>query len=136
MTRSSPKPRRRIRRRGVFAVGIALAAAVASTACGGSERSANDPQVQREAMDLWRDRCATCHGLDGHGDGPQARYLAVRPRTLSDQKWKRTVTDEHLRTVIVEGGPAVGLNLAMAPNPDLASRPAVLQALIAYVRKL
>ena len=115
---------------------FATVAVATVPACGNGEPSADDPVVRKQAMNLWRERCATCHGMDGDGDGPQARYLEVKPRALSDRQWKNSVTDEHLRTVIVQGGPAVGLNLAMAPNPDLGKEPAVLEALVQHVRGL
>lgn len=103
-------------------------------ACGGG--STVDPQARAKARKIWDERCANCHGPRGHGDGPQSRYLTVKPRQLSDRAWRSTVTDEHLRTVILEGGPAVGLDLSMAPNPDLRSEPAVLEALVQHVRAL
>jgi mono/diheme cytochrome c family protein len=101
-----------------------------------ASRSPHDPAVEAQARQLWQDRCATCHGPTGDGDGPQARHLLVSPRRLSDAAWLGTVSDDHLRTVILEGGAAVGLNPVMAPNPDLRRRPEVLEALIRYVRAL
>lgn len=112
-------------------VGLALV----TTACSPS-RSAQDPAVQAEARQIWQDRCANCHGATGNADGPQARHLLVPPRRLSDPAWQSSVTDDHLRTVILEGGPAVGLNPVMAPNPDLRSKPEVLDALIEHLRTL
>ena len=38
--------------------------------------------------------------------------------------------------MIVEGGQAVGLSMLMTANPDLASKPDVVQALRAHVRSL
>jgi mono/diheme cytochrome c family protein len=99
-------------------------------------RSPQDPAVEAEARQLWQDRCANCHGPTGNGDGPQARHLLVPPRRLSDRAWRASVSDEHLRTVIVDGGAAVGLNPVMAPNPDLRGKPEVLQALVEHVRGL
>jgi cytochrome c oxidase cbb3-type subunit I/II len=32
---------------------------------------------------LWRDQCAGCHGLEGRGDGPAARWLRPRPADLT-----------------------------------------------------
>ncbi|MEM7152296.1 MAG: cytochrome c [Myxococcota bacterium] len=115
---------------------IALSMSLAAVACFPDSGKSISPQARKDAQKVWKERCSTCHGLSGHGDGPQARYLEVKPRRLSDRAWKESVTDEHLRKVIVEGGPSVGLNLAMAPNPDLGSRPEVLEALIAHVRRL
>ena len=104
-------------------------AVVLLAACGPS-RSPQDPEVRAEAQKIWSDRCANCHGPTGNADGPQARHLLVPPRRLSDRAWQSSVTDDHLRTVILEGGAAVGL------NPDLRSRPEVLDALVAHVRSL
>ena len=118
----------------VRALALALAC-LSATACGPS-RSPHDPAVRAEALEIWRGRCANCHGPRGHGDGPQARHLLVSPRRLSDPIWQRGVTDEHLRTVILEGGASVGLDPVMAPNPDLRGRPEVLDALVEHVRGL
>jgi mono/diheme cytochrome c family protein len=106
-----------------------------AAACGPA-RSPQDPEVRAQARQIWQDRCANCHGPTGAGDGPQARHLLVPPRRLSDRAWRATVSDEHLRTVIVEGGAAVGLDPVMAPNPDLRARPEVLEALVEHVRGL
>ncbi len=94
------------------------------------------PEARVEARRIWKERCTNCHGPQGRGDGPQARYLNTSPRQLSDPAWQSSVTDEHLRRVIVQGGPAVGLDVAMAPNPDLRDRPEVLEALVQHVRGL
>lgn len=126
--------RMRGRSRARIAVLLVLAAAGPS-ACADAP-SPRDPAVRAKALRIWQERCSNCHGPTGDGDGPQARHLAVKPRRLRDRAWQSTVTDEHLRTVILEGGPAVGLHPVMAPNPDLRSEPAVLQALVEHVRRL
>lgn len=115
---------------------LALALALVITAACSPSRSSQDPAVKAEARQIWQDRCANCHGPTGNADGPQARHLLVPPRRLSDPAWQSTVTDEHLRTVILEGGPAVGLHPVMAPNPDLRGKPEVLDALVELVRAL
>jgi mono/diheme cytochrome c family protein len=114
---------------------LALACVALVAACQ-APRSPSDPAVQAEARQIWQDRCANCHGLQGHGDGPQARHLLVPPRRLSDRAWRAAVSDEHLHTVIVEGGAAVGLDPVMAPNPDLRGKPEVVQALVEHLRRL
>ena len=32
---------------------------------------------------IFRSRCAVCHGLNGHGDGPGAKALTPKPKDLS-----------------------------------------------------
>jgi hypothetical protein len=44
------------------------------------------------------------------------------------------VTDDQIRETIVKGGAAVGKSPLMAPNPDLADKPAVVDALVKKVR--
>jgi mono/diheme cytochrome c family protein len=43
--------------------------------------------VDQESVDLgkmlFESRCATCHGLDGKGDGPQAQTLPKKPANLT-----------------------------------------------------
>jgi hypothetical protein len=48
--------------------------------------------------------------------------------------WQKSVTDEHLAKIILEGGAAVGLSPLMPPNPDLADKPQVVDALVAVIR--
>ncbi len=78
--------------------------------------------------------CATCHGQNGMGDGPGAAALNPKPRAYSDQEWQASVTDEHLKTVIVKGGPAVGKSPLMPPSPDLETKPEVVAELVKKIR--
>lgn len=113
------------------ALGLAVALAVGGC---GRERSATDPEVVAEARAAWSSRCATCHGEQGRGDGAAGAALSPKPRDFHDRGWQASVDDEHLRRVIVEGGPAVGLSPGMAPNPDLGDRPELVGALVGIVR--
>ncbi len=92
------------------------------------------PDPAMEARTLFRTRCAVCHGDVGKGDGPGAAALNPKPRAFADAAWQQATTDDALRTIIVQGGPAVGKNAAMPPNPDLVSKPAVVVELIKIVR--
>ncbi len=76
--------------------------------------------------------CAACHGAEGKGDGVTAAALDPKPRDFSDAAWQDAVNDDHLRKVIVEGGPAVGLSPLMAPNASLS--PEVVDGLVAKIR--
>ncbi|MFW5926553.1 MAG: c-type cytochrome [Wenzhouxiangella sp.] len=79
--------------------------------------------------------CATCHGDAGKGDGPAAAGLDPKPRDMSDTEWQESVDDEHLRTVITEGEPAVGLSSTMTAFGH-ALDDDDLDNVIAYIRSL
>jgi len=110
----------------VFVVGLVLA-------CNGK---GGDADAAAEANKIWQERCVTCHGPDGSGNGPGAAALVVKPRSFKDPAWQSSVDNERIKKVIVEGGASVGLNEAMAPNPDLKDKPAVQDELVKKVRSL
>lgn len=87
-----------------------------------------------QAATLYDDRCATCHGKDGHGDGPGAAALKPKPINFHNPNWQHSVTDDQIAKAIVGGGPAVGLSKEMPDNPDLEDDPKVVKALVARIR--
>jgi cytochrome c len=111
---------------------VLLGLAGLATACGDK----GDGDAVAEANKVWNERCVTCHGADGSGTGPGAAALAVKPRSFRDPAWQASVDDNRIRKVIVEGGASVGLNEAMAPNPDLKDKQAVVDELVKKIRKL
>ncbi len=117
---------------------LALAATVFA-GCGKMGASAEGTEAAEagakdEVQKIWDTRCANCHGDEGLGDGPGAVALDPKPRSFADRKWQATITDDKIRTVIVEGGYAVGLSQSMTANPDLRSRPEVVEGLVKKVR--
>jgi mono/diheme cytochrome c family protein len=92
------------------------------------------PDPAADARKLFSTRCVVCHGDHGAGDGPGAAALNPKPRAFGDAAWQASVTDEHIKKTIVEGGAAVGKSPAMAANPDLADKPEQLTALLKIVR--
>jgi mono/diheme cytochrome c family protein len=93
-----------------------------------------DPKIVAEAKQVWETRCVTCHGNAGNGNGPGAAALAKKPRSFKDPIWQQQTDDARIKKVMVEGGAAVGLDAAMAPNPDLASKPEVVAELVKKIR--
>jgi hypothetical protein len=89
-----------------------------------------------EAHDIFRTRCAACHGAEGRGDGPAARSLPVKPVDFADRSWQMKVTDSYVRTVIVKGGAAVGKSPLMTANPDLESKRGVVEGLVRIIRSV
>lgn len=92
------------------------------------------PEAMAEAKKTFDSVCVTCHGSTGHGDGPAAAGFPVKPRSFSDAEWQKSVTDEHIAKVIVQGGPAVGKSPLMPGNPQLADKPEVVNALVKIIR--
>jgi mono/diheme cytochrome c family protein len=107
----------------------APAPAAPAAAAGGAAATA-------EAKQIFETRCFTCHGANGAGDGPASAGLTPPPRNFQDPAWQASVTDEHIRQIIQYGGAAVGKSPAMPGNPDLMSKPEVVDALRALVRGL
>ena len=52
---------------------------------------------------LFKQRCALCHGPDGHGNGPGSAALKPAPRNFHDKAYMSTRTDAQLSEVIHRG---------------------------------
>lgn len=94
------------------------------------------PQARAQAAQIFEERCQSCHGPQGRGDGPAAENLKPRPRNFHNLRWQKSVTDAEIAKVIIYGGSSVGLSGEMAPNPDLENEPAIVSALVERIRKL
>jgi cytochrome c553 len=79
-------------------------------------------------------RCASCHGMEGKGDGPGSVTLNPKPRNYTDQEWQKSVTDEQIEKTIMYGGAAVGKSPVMPASPELQSKPEVVTALVKVIR--
>ena len=84
-----------------------------------------------DAAAIFKQKCATCHGPTGHGDGPLAASLNPKPRNYHDKAYMSTRTDEDLYNSIFNG------KSAMPPwgkSGQLTS--AQVHEMVAYVRSL
>ena len=123
----------------VAALGMTLAF---GTGCkkGGAEGGAGGAEpsaaAKEEATNIFKSRCASCHGATGKGDGAASAGLNPKPRNFSDAAWQKGATDEHLENIIVKGGAAVGKSAAMPSNPDLEAKVEVVKALRMHIRTL
>jgi hypothetical protein len=87
------------------------------------------------AAAMFRDTCAICHGIGGKGDGQMAQNLNPKPRDYTDPAWQASVTDEQIKTIIMEGGQAVGKSATMpAQKTQLQGKPEVLDGLVRIIR--
>ncbi len=87
-----------------------------------------------KANEIFKSRCATCHGPEGRGNGPGAITLNPKPRNYHDKEWQAKVTDEEIKKAVVYGGSAVGKSANMPGNPDLDSKPEVVEGLLKIIR--
>ena len=55
-------------------------------------------------------------------------------RTTRTQSGRTKLKDEELKKAILEGGAAVGKSAAMPPNPQLKSKPKVVDELVKIIR--
>ena len=85
---------------------------------------------------LFNERCTSCHGPSGAGDGPVAAALPpeMKPRDLTLGQFKVATDDAKMKHVIKTGGAANGLNALMPMQPDLND--ADLDSVVAFVRSL
>jgi len=92
------------------------------------------PEALVRANQIYSQRCATCHGSDGSGNGPAAPILNPKPHSFTDAAWQIGVTDAAIAKIIVGGGPAVNKSPQMPPNPDLNNEPKIVAALVQKIR--
>lgn len=66
------------------------------------------PSTLGEGKDIYERNCATCHGIDGMGDGDHANALSPSPALLAYMIRRPIAVDEYLLWSISEGGAAFG----------------------------
>ena len=135
----------------VVATGLAIALAWSTGGCSKKEAQETAPTAtatptpaavpppapadpMADAKAVFKMKCVVCHGDHGAGDGPGAAAIVPKPRAFADAEWQASVTDEHIKKIILEGGPAVGKSPGMPPNPDLKGKDEVVSALVKVIR--
>lgn len=113
---------------------VPAASAAPVPAASAAPAAAGAIAISQEARDIFNQRCVTCHGQSGKGDGPAGGALNPKPRDWTDKAWHATVTDDVIRKAVVEGGAAIGKSPMMPPNPDLVGKAAVADDLVKLVR--
>lgn len=109
----------------------------AEASIGGGGAAAAAASVALSANDLrvsYVTNCARCHGENGYGDGPDADTLAeagARPVSFHSDEFAARSRD-HVRTVIAEGGEAVGMSYLMPPWASVLEQDE-LEAMTDYV---
>lgn len=88
----------------------------------------------RRARAIYQERCASCHGAKGDGNGLGAAFIKPKPRDYTDTAWQKSVTNEELAEIIAKGGAAVGKSYMMPASRDLTKKSDVLKGLVYVVR--
>lgn len=94
-----------------------------------------DPDAISNGADLYAANCATCHGLDGMGDGPAATALDPKPASLADSDMMADMTDGYVFWRISEGGAMEPFNSAMPAWGSTFSEQEIWQ-LVSFLRTL
>lgn len=79
--------------------------------------------------------CSGCHGPQGGGDGPNARYLPVAPAAHRDANAMGMRPDDSLYDAIAGGGGIMGKSPRMPAFAGTLTPPEI-RALVAYIRTL
>jgi cytochrome c oxidase cbb3-type subunit 3 len=83
---------------------------------------------------LYQARCAPCHGPDGKAATPTAQALNPKPRDHTEGAYMNQLSNDHLATVIKNGGPAVGKSQIMPAHADLNDQQ--IEDIVTFVRTL
>jgi mono/diheme cytochrome c family protein len=65
------------------------------------------PEAAVSGADVFKTNCETCHGPEGHGDGPAGQVLEPKPKNLADVQ--AVAADEYLFWRISEGKPGTAM---------------------------
>lgn len=90
----------------------------------------NKPSINI-GRNVFRSRCALCHGVEGTGDGRMAARLNPKPANLTQSR----APDSYLKTIITLGGGAVGRSPKM-PTWEGTLTEAEIDSAILYVNTL
>lgn len=88
---------------------------------------------EADVSGLFSTNCSRCHGVAGHGDGPDVPHLGVAVPDFTTPEYQASRSDADLYAVIKDGGTALGLSPLMPPW-GVALTDAEIQALVQLIR--
>lgn len=91
------------------------------------------PENVAKGKEVYLKTCAPCHGEGGKGDGPASAALNPKPRDHTNGAYMDTLSNQHLYTVIKQGGASFGFP-TMPAQPQLSDDD--VKNTIAFVRSL
>lgn len=91
--------------------------------------------VSAETRRTYQWYCAQCHGVEGKGDGINAKLLTVPPRDHTQAEYLDTRSDQELFDTIKFGGLAMGRAPCMPAWGHTLDDP-MMRSLVRYIREL
>ncbi len=89
----------------------------------------------KEGAEIYKaERCGSCHGKMGAGDGRVLTRLKKKTVNWTDKDAMAELSNEYLSTIIQKGGKATGKDTLMGPYPSLGETE--IKDLIAFIRSL
>ena len=95
----------------------------------------NTAAPTRDTRTLYFTFCAGCHGDRGRGDGPNAKFLPVRPAVHTDASTMSERSDDMLFDAIAAGGYVLGRSNRM-PGFGATLTSGEIRGLVRYIREL
>jgi mono/diheme cytochrome c family protein len=99
------------------------------------KQASTNPLVTEKTREVYQWYCTQCHGLEGKGDGINAKLLTVPPRDHTKSDYLETRLDQQLFDAIKLGGLAVGRAPCM-PKWGHTLDDDTIRSLVAYIREL
>lgn len=90
---------------------------------------------EKDGKELYSWYCASCHGLEGDGQGFNAEYIDPKPSNHTDADEMSKRTNEKLFDTIYGGGKEVAKSTYMPPWGHTFSE-AQIESLVLYLREL
>lgn len=91
--------------------------------------------VTEKTRETYQWYCAQCHGIQGKGNGINAKFLTVPPRNHTKAEYLETRTDEQFFEAIKFGGLSVGRAPCMPAWGNTLSD-STIRELVRYIREL
>lgn len=92
-------------------------------------------QVTEATRQTYQWYCTQCHGVEGKGNGINAKFLTVPPRNHTKAEYLETRTDEQLFEAIKFGGLSMGRAPCMPAWGHTLDEDAI-HSLVQYIREL
>ncbi|NMO16057.1 cytochrome c [Pyxidicoccus fallax] len=91
---------------------------------------ASSASAQDSVADVWKAKCASCHGADGKAQTKMGQKESIVD--LTQPAWQKAQTDADIRETIAEGSPR---NKKMKPYKDKLT-PEQIDAVVGYIRTM